>query len=86
MKRYRQLKRRWPAVSSAAVRQGWYRGRYLALVLAFALSSLIQPAMMVAPAPAATQPADNPTGGHLGWPVSPAIDLRSAADAHVTPA
>ena len=41
--------------------------------------------MTAPPTATATDATATPTGGHLGGPAAPAIDLRTAADAHVTP-
>jgi hypothetical protein len=60
------------------------------LLVAFTLSSILGPVGSIAPAAvlpttSSAPSTDAATGGYLGWPASPAIDLRSAADAHVTP-
>ncbi len=63
---------------------GWRLALQLALVLAL-LVQTFPVAKRIPTTVAASEPTSDPTGGHLGWPVSPAIDLRTAADAHVTP-
>lgn len=73
------------------INQGFHPHSQPALQIVLILSLLIQPRAIIQPAtvtasePTSDAPASDPPGGHLGWPVSPTIDLRTAADAHVTP-
>lgn len=67
------------------LRRSHFVGRNLSILIIFTLSSVLQPIGLPLPASSLASKNDAATGGHLGWPTAPAIDLRSAANAHVTP-